>query len=209
MANSVNRYFEGVLVGGALGFIAGLLTAPKPGAELRRELADSTDDMLKQANEQWLDVKDKMGDRVQPLADKATVYKDRAMTQATALRSRVNEKTCEIKEQIKPTLTELKGKADELRVKAEELKGKAAELKDKAVEKAGELKEKASELKDKVGTGDGGNGADLMNNYMGNNSGPVYTAGAKVSPDASATTPVSDACSNYSAGKAEGGAADA
>ena len=180
MANAVNRYFEGLLVGGTLGFVIGLLTAPKPGAELRRELADSADDMLKNANTNLYDLKDKMSDRVAPLADKAGMYRERMMTQASSMRTNLGEKASTLKEQIKD---------------------KAGELK----EKAGELKDKAVELKEKATGGDSGNGADLLNNYMGNNSGPMYTAGHKASPDASAT-PVSDSCSNYSAGKAGEGA---
>ncbi len=171
MANSVNRYFEGVLVGGILGFAIGLLTAPKPGVELRRELQDSADDMYKQANDNWMEIKDKMSDRVQPLSEKADVYKERVVSQATTLRTRVAEQTSTFKEQ-------------------------AGSLKGKLSEKAAELKEKADEFKDKAGKKKETDGADLLNNYMGNNSGPVYTAGNKVSPDAS-TTPMSDAGSTY------------
>jgi gas vesicle protein len=184
MANSVNRYFEGLLVGGALGFIFGMLTAPKPGAELRRELTEQADDMLKHANENWIDIKDRVSDRVQPLSEKAGVYKEQVMTRAAVLKEKYGE-----------TASQLKDKYGE---RAMHLSEKASHLKEKAVEKAGELKEKMGHKSV--------SGADLMNNYMGNNSGPMYTAGAKVSPDASAT-PVSDSCSNYSAGKAGEGAA--
>jgi len=168
MANSVNRYFEGLLVGGTLGFVLGLLTAPKPGSELRRELADSADDMLKQANGNWMEIKDRMGERVQPLADKAEVYRERLGEKASVLKSRVSEKTGELMD-------------------------KACELTDQAKDKLGELKDKAADLKGKMSKD--GDGADLLNNYMGNNSGPMYTSGAKASPDASAM-PASDSCSN-------------
>jgi gas vesicle protein len=47
MNNSVNRYFEGFLVGGTVGFVVGLLTAPKPGADLRRELSVKSEDLLR------------------------------------------------------------------------------------------------------------------------------------------------------------------
>jgi gas vesicle protein len=163
-ANSVNRYFEGLLVGGTLGFVFGLLTAPKPGAELRRELADTADDMLRE-----------LDGRMQPLQDKAEFYKERVATQASIMKSKVNEKSHDLRDKMSDKLSTLK-------------------------EKASDIKEKIDE---KVKSGDG---ADLLNNYMGNNSGPMYTAGAKVAPDASAM-PVSDSCSNYSAGKAGEGAA--
>jgi gas vesicle protein len=164
MANSVNRYFEGLLVGGTLGFVFGLLTAPKPGAELRRELADSADDLLKELDE-----------RMQPLQEKADIYKDRFSTQASMVKSKVSEKSHDLRDKVSDKLSTIKDKASDIKEKIDE----------------------------KIKSGDG---ADLLNNYMGNNSGPVYTAGNKVSPDASAM-PVSDSCSNYSAGKAGEGAA--
>lgn len=153
MANSVNRYFEGLLVGGTLGFVFGLLTAPKAGSELRRELTEQTDELLKQTNGNWIEVKDKVTERVQPLKAKAI------------------EKTHDLRERI-------------------------GEIKEKAGVKMGEIREKVG----------GNKGADLLNNYMGNNSGPMYTAGHKASPDASGTA-MSDTCSNYNAGKAGEGAA--
>jgi ElaB/YqjD/DUF883 family membrane-anchored ribosome-binding protein len=111
------------------------------------------------------------------------------------------------RERMGEKLSVMKDRAEELKEKYGE---KASELKERYGEKAQELKEKANEkigeLKNRNSQSQGGSGADLLNNYMGNNSGPMYTAGNKVSPNASAT-PVSDSCSNYSAGKAEGGAA--
>lgn len=195
MANSVNRYFEGLLVGGTLGFVLGMLTAPKPGAELRRELADSADDMFKQANGNWHDAKDKLSERIQPIADKAGAYKERVASQASVVKSKLGEQTSTLREQ-----------AGSMKEKIVE---KTSELREKASEKAHELKEKAQELKEKGmagGTASGGNNADMLNNYMGNNSGPMYTAGHKASPDASAT-PMSDAGSNFNPSKAGDGAA--
>lgn len=191
MANSVNRYFEGLLVGGALGFIVGLLTAPKPGSELRQELSESADDMLKHANENWIDIKDRVSDKVQPLSDKANIYRDQVMTRASVLKEKYGETAVHLKDKYGEKAVQLREKAVE----------KVGELK----EKAGELKEKAGELKDKMKP-EQQSGADLMNNYMGNNSGPMYTAGAKISPDSS-TMPVSDCHVGWNAGKANDGAA--
>lgn len=133
MANSVNRYFEGLLVGSTLGFVFGLLTAPKPGSEFRRDLTESTDEFLKQANGNWLEVKDKVTERVQPLRAKAV------------------ERTHDLRERV-------------------------GEIKEKAGAKMGEMKSKVR----------GNKGADMLNNYMGNNSGPMYTAGHQASPEGAA-----------------------
>lgn len=58
MANS-NRFFEGFLVGGILGFLGGILFAPKSGSELRKQLADSSDEMYRQASTGMHDLKDR------------------------------------------------------------------------------------------------------------------------------------------------------
>jgi gas vesicle protein len=200
MANSVNRYFEGLLVGGTLGFVFGLLTAPKPGSELRRELTESADDMLKQANGNWHEIKDKVNERVQPLSDKAGVYKEKVVSQATLVKARAMEKTHDLRDRMETKVGEFKTmaepKVEMLKEKVGDLKEKAGDLKEKAGEKIGQIQEKIN----------GPDGAELLNNYMGNNSGPMYTAGHKADPDTSAM-PVSDSCSNYSAGKAGEGAA--
>ena len=52
MADSTGRFFEGLVVGGILGFLFGMLAAPKSGADLRRQLADGSEDLYKQASDQ-------------------------------------------------------------------------------------------------------------------------------------------------------------
>ena len=43
---STGRYFEGFFLGGCLGLALGFLAAPKPGAELRKELGESYKNLL-------------------------------------------------------------------------------------------------------------------------------------------------------------------
>jgi gas vesicle protein len=176
MANAVNRYFEGLLVGGALGFIAGLLTAPKPGVELRKDLAESYDDLMRQAGDQFGDIRENVSDRVQPIADRAAIYGERIKSQATDIKDRISDRTVDLRE-----------KAGDLREKAGDLREKAGDLLTTARDKAESMT---------------GNGKDLVDNYMGNRSGPMYTPGAKVAPDAAGSS-VSDACSNYTANRPE------
>ena len=40
--SSSNRFFEGLFVGGIIGFLAGLLYAPKPGSQIRQQLAENS-----------------------------------------------------------------------------------------------------------------------------------------------------------------------
>jgi gas vesicle protein len=61
MADSTGRFFEGLVVGGILGFLFGLLSAPKSGAELRRQLADGSEDLYKQASDSLVDLNKSAG----------------------------------------------------------------------------------------------------------------------------------------------------
>ncbi|HEY9786145.1 MAG TPA: YtxH domain-containing protein [Candidatus Obscuribacterales bacterium] len=46
-------------MGGILGFLFGMLAAPKSGAELRKQIADGGEDLYKQASDQLVDVQKK------------------------------------------------------------------------------------------------------------------------------------------------------
>jgi gas vesicle protein len=59
MSESSGRFFEGLIVGGILGFLFGMLSAPKSGADLRRQLADNSEDLYKNASDSISDLKKK------------------------------------------------------------------------------------------------------------------------------------------------------
>lgn len=58
MSNS-NNFLGGLLFGGLVGFVAGILYAPKTGREMRKQIAETSDDLYHQANDQIADLKDK------------------------------------------------------------------------------------------------------------------------------------------------------
>ena len=70
MANNTGRFFEGLVVGGLLGFVFGLLSAPKSGAELRRQIADGSEDLYKHASDSIDDFKSNAGHRITEIKDK-------------------------------------------------------------------------------------------------------------------------------------------
>lgn len=59
MSDSNGRFFEGLLLGGLLGFVFGVLAAPKSGAELRKQIADGSEDFYKHATDSISDLKDR------------------------------------------------------------------------------------------------------------------------------------------------------
>jgi gas vesicle protein len=75
-----NRFFEGLFVGGLLGFIVGLLYAPKPGSQLRRQLADQSDELYRQASTGITDLKDRTSTRLQDIQSRG----DQALRQGIA-----------------------------------------------------------------------------------------------------------------------------
>lgn len=64
MADSSGRFFEGLVLGGILGFLFGMLSAPKSGADLRRQLADGSEDLYKQASDSLGDLNKKAGQAI-------------------------------------------------------------------------------------------------------------------------------------------------
>jgi gas vesicle protein len=71
MSDNTGRFLEGILVGGVFGFVFGILTAPKSGAELRKQITDGSEDMYKQASESIAELKDKTNHAISDLQAKS------------------------------------------------------------------------------------------------------------------------------------------
>jgi gas vesicle protein len=67
---SNNRFFEGLIFGGTLGFVFGILFAPKAGSELRKQISDGSDDLYKQASTSMSDLKDRTEQAITDLQHK-------------------------------------------------------------------------------------------------------------------------------------------
>lgn len=98
MSNS-NRFFEGVLVGGTLGFLLGMLTAPKSGAELRRQLADQSDDVYRSASTQVSDIRERSEAALQDF-----------QTRSESVLKQTKEQLQETRDQITSKLQDIQGK---------------------------------------------------------------------------------------------------
>ena len=90
--NSGNRFFEGLFVGGFLGFILGLLFAPKPGHQLRRELADQSDEFYRQASSGLTDLRDRTGAQLQDLQSRSDQMIKTASAQMQETRDQLTSK---------------------------------------------------------------------------------------------------------------------
>ncbi len=79
MSNSSTKFLEGLLLGGMLGFVSGILFAPKSGRELRKDLSAGSDELYKQAGTSISDFKDRSQQAMQDFQTKG----DTAIKQAT------------------------------------------------------------------------------------------------------------------------------
>lgn len=96
MSNSSNRFFEGLFVGGILGLVGGILFAPKSGAELRKELADNSDELYKQASTSLSDMKDRTEQALQDFQHKGDSVLKQATTQFQETRDQLASKIQEM-----------------------------------------------------------------------------------------------------------------
>lgn len=78
MSDSSGRFFEGLLIGGVVGYLFGMLSAPKSGQELRKQIADSSEDFYKQASDSLAGIKDKTGHTITDLQSKGSEALKRA-----------------------------------------------------------------------------------------------------------------------------------
>lgn len=65
-----SRFFEGLLMGGILGYLFGILSAPKSGADLRREIAGGSEDLYRQAGDSLVGLKHRTGQAVHEIQHK-------------------------------------------------------------------------------------------------------------------------------------------
>lgn len=160
-----NRYVEGLCVGGALGFLAGMLSAPKSGSELRKDLKQGSEELYKQAIDSVGDLREirdlalqdvrqtqqELSQSVDQLkstmSDKLHDIKDKGMAMKTMISDRVSHLQ-EVKEEVSEKVAGLteKGRAlrDEMTDKVSDLTEKGRALKEQVAARADEVKEKIS-----------------------------------------------------------------
>ena len=105
MSNSSTKFLEGLLLGGVLGFIGGILFAPKSGKELRQELADGSDEMYRQASTSISDFKDRGQQAVQDFQSRSDAVIKQATQQLQETRDQLTQKIQEISKQQNQKVT--------------------------------------------------------------------------------------------------------
>lgn len=96
MANSSTKFLEGLLLGGVLGFIGGVLFAPKSGKEFRKQLADGSDELYKQASGSISDFKDRGQQAVQDFQNRGDAVIKQAAQQFQETKDQLTQKIQEM-----------------------------------------------------------------------------------------------------------------
>jgi gas vesicle protein len=99
MSDTTGRFFEGLVVGGIFGFIFGMLSAPKSGAELRKQLADGSEDLYKQTSDSISDLKDQANRALTDLQSKSDVIIKKASDTVQEKRAQLTGKSQDLKGQ--------------------------------------------------------------------------------------------------------------
>ena len=89
---SSGRCFEGLFVGGCLGVLAGILYAPKAGRELRKQIANGSDEIYRQAGSQLTDFKGKGDQALHELQNRGDAVIKQAATQVMETRDQIAAK---------------------------------------------------------------------------------------------------------------------
>lgn len=96
MSNSSTKFLEGLLLGGVLGFIGGILFAPKSGRELRKDLAEGSDELYKQASTSISDFKDRGQQAMQDFQSRGDAVIKQATQQFQETRDQLTQKIQEM-----------------------------------------------------------------------------------------------------------------
>ncbi len=72
---STGKFLTGFVIGGAIGAIAGILLAPKAGAETREQLAQNAKEAAKRTKETVKEIQDKADDVISDLQKKGEEIK--------------------------------------------------------------------------------------------------------------------------------------
>ncbi len=86
------NFFKGVLIGGALGALAGILFAPKSGKNLRSDIKDKGNEILNEGKKIYVDASTKAKEIIDDVKHQANDLKREAEDTAEKLADEVHER---------------------------------------------------------------------------------------------------------------------
>ncbi|MBX9666309.1 MAG: YtxH domain-containing protein [Candidatus Obscuribacterales bacterium] len=116
MADNSGRFLEGLVVGGLIGFIFGILSAPKSGAELRKQLADNSEDLYKQASDQLGELSSLTGSKLHDLKDKSQHAIEDIKGKGGDVIKKASDSVQQTKDQVATKIQEMAGQSTQVLV---------------------------------------------------------------------------------------------
>lgn len=114
-SNYTRGFVVGALVGGVAGAITALLLAPKSGAELRKDIADTSTEFYGKASDYLHTVEGQVGDTMTEGKKKARVIIDNARHKAERILADAENVLSEAKNKAGETKENIKGRIDNIR----------------------------------------------------------------------------------------------
>ncbi len=116
MADNSGRFLEGLVVGGLIGFIFGILSAPKSGAELRKQLADNSEDLYKQASDQLGEFSSLTGSKFHEIKDKSQHALEDIKGKGGDVIKKASDSVQQTKDQVATKIQEMAGQSTQVLV---------------------------------------------------------------------------------------------
>lgn len=116
MADNTGRFFEGLVVGGLIGFVFGILSAPKSGAELRRQLADGSEDLYKQASDQLGELSSVTGNKYAEIKGRTEHALEDIRGKSGEVIKKASDSVQHTKDQVESKLKEMAGQSTQVLV---------------------------------------------------------------------------------------------
>ncbi len=124
---------QALVWGGTIGFVAGLLTAKKPGAQLRQELSDNSASFCKECGNSINKMKAGASTQMRAIADESSSVRENLRS---AL-SQINEQAATMKDTVLDTAQKMAEQSSSMKNKLAE---QSTALKDTVVEQAASIK---------------------------------------------------------------------
>ncbi len=106
MWNSINKFFGGLAVGSLIGYVLGLISAPKSGSQLRQDIVDSSEDFYHHASDSFSDMKHKTEQTLHNLQEKGGEAVKKAGATVKERKQQIMKKFDELAGQSSSVLTD-------------------------------------------------------------------------------------------------------
>ena len=100
MSKQAKRITLGAIIAGTLGYLAGILTAPKSGSETRKDIKDTTNQTISQVEKELKKLHGDLNDLIQKAMDKSDKLKGKAKDDLVKLTQKAKDAKEKLREML-------------------------------------------------------------------------------------------------------------